>query len=450
LRLAVAAAWVALSVFLLAPPPGAAQGDQVAVARLRGIITPVAASYVDRALSTAEANGARAFVLQLDTPGGLDSAMRDIVQRILASPIPVVVYVAPPGARAGSAGVYITYSAHVAAMAPNTNIGSATPVSIGEGGETRLSDEMRSKVTNDAVAYIKSLAAARGRNAEWAEDAVRHAVNATAQEALELGVVNLLAGDLDELLRTIDGTRVTTSRGEVVVRTAGVPVERVEMQPLEGLLHSITDPTIAYLLLSLGSLALIYELSNPGAIFPGVVGGICLLLALYALGTLPVNLAGLLLIGFAMLLFLLDLTTPTHGVLTAGAIVSFVLGSAILINTPEGAPYFSVSPVAIGLMTLLLAGFFGVVVGSVVRSHRRRSVTGREGLLGLSARVRERLDPTGLVFVDGELWTATTEGPSVEKDALVEVVAVEGLRLRVRPLPAATEGAAPVEANVSG
>jgi membrane-bound serine protease (ClpP class) len=440
--------WVVLSATVPAAmaqvlPPGqparvSAQdsSDYVAVARLRGIINPAAASYVDRAIGAAETGGARLFVLELDTPGGLDSAMRQIVQRILSSTVPVVVYVAPQGARAGSAGMYITYSAHVAAMAPNTNIGSATPVAMGEGGEAKLSDDMRNKVVNDAVAYVKGLAEARGRNAEWAEDAVRQAVNATAQEALQLGVIDHVAPDLSSLLQAVDGQKVATARGEVVVESAGLRVERIEMQPHEALLHAITDPTVAYLLLSIGSLALIYELANPGAVFPGVVGGIALLVALYALGTLPVNLAGLLLIVFAMGLFVLDLVTPSHGILTAGAIVSFLLGSAILYNTPEGAPVFQVAPQAIIMMTLLLAGSFGIVLGSVVRSHRRPSVTGREGLLGQRGHVRQALDPEGMVFVEGELWTATTVGEPVPVGTAVEVVGVEGLRLHVRPVAA--------------
>jgi membrane-bound serine protease (ClpP class) len=220
-------------------------------------------------------------------------------------------------------------------------------------------------------------------------------------------------------------------------------MHRVEMDPHEALLHAITDPTMAYLLLSIGSLALVYELANPGSIFPGVVGGIALLLALYALGTLPVNLAGLLLIAFAMALFVLDLVTPSHGILTAGAIVSFLLGSAILFNTPEGAPVFQVAPQAIALMTALLAGFFGVILGTVVRSHRRRAVTGREGLLGQRGQVRQALDPEGMVFVEGELWSATAVGEHIPAGTAIEVVAVDGLRLQVRPVTVAQQG--PVE-----
>ena len=441
--------WLVLAAVSPAPPLYAAEGEHVAVARLRGIINPAAAAYVERAIGAAEANGARLLVLELDTPGGLDHSMRQIVQRILASRVPVAVYVAPPGARAGSAGMYITYSAHVAAMAPNTNIGSATPVSIGEGGEQKMSEEMRNKVVNDAVAYVKGLAAARGRNAEWAERAVREAANAPAQDALDLGVVEHVAPDLPSLLQALDGSSVSTVAGEIALRTAGLPVERVDMQPQEALLHSITDPTIAYLLISLGSLALIYELASPGAVFPGVVGGLALLLGLYGVGTLPVNLAGLLLIGFAMALFALDLVAPTHGVLTAGAIVAFLLGSAILFNTPEGAPFFQVAPTAIALMTIVLSSFFGIVLGAVFRSHHRPVVTGREGLIGARGQARQALDPDGLVFVEGELWSATAVGERIAAGATVEVTAVEGLRLLVRPVAVAIDALSRLPRRVS-
>lgn len=429
----LAAIWLGwLLVAATAGSPAEAQGDYVVVARLQGVINPPAASYVDRALTVAENDGAALVVLQLDTPGGLDSSMRLIVQRILASTVAVAVYVAPPGARAGSAGVYIAYSAQLAAMAPNTNIGSATPVSLAQNGEERMSEEMRSKVTNDAVAYVRGLADERGRNADWAEAAVRQAINVPAQEALQLGVINYVAADVPDLLRQADGALVATPRGPKTLRTAGLPVRSLEMLPPERLLHAITDPTIAYLLLSLGSLALIYELANPGAVLPGVVGGLALLLALYALGTLPVNLAGVLLILFAMGLFALDLVAPTHGVTTVGGVAAFLLGSAILINTPEGAPYLAVAPQAIALMTLSLALLFGLLLGTALRTQYRRPVTERDNLVGRRALVRAPLAPRGLVFVDGELWTARSGGGPVPAGASVEVVAVDGLCLEVR------------------
>jgi membrane-bound serine protease (ClpP class) len=305
---------------------------------------------------------------------------------------------------------------------------------------------MRSKVTNDAVAYIRGLADERGRNADWAEAAVREAINVPAQEALQLGVINYVATDVPDLLRQADGAQVVTARGPVTLHTAGLPARTLEMQPHERLLHAITDPTIAYLLLSLGSLALIYELASPGAILPGVVGGLALLLALYGLGTLPVNLAGVLLILFAMGLFAFDLVAPTHGAATVGGVAAFLLGSAILINTPEGAPYLAVAPQAIALVTLSLVAFFGLLLGTALRTQYRRPVTGRSNLLGRHAVVRAPLAPRGLVFVEGELWSARTAGDAIPAGATVEVVAVDGLCLDVRPA-AVSATAPPVPAS---
>lgn len=436
-----------LGLGLLGAALAGAQGSgQVLVAPLRDTVNPPLAQFIDRVIDQAEASRAAAVVLEMDTPGGLDSAMREINQRILASSVPVVVYVSPAGARAGSAGVYIAMAAHVAAMAPNTNIGSATPVAMGEGGEQRMSDEMRAKVQNDAAAYIRSLAQQRGRNAEWAERAVREGANVTAREAVELKVVDLLASSLDALLREIDGRVVSTARGEVKLATAEAPIERVEMNAVEALLHLISNPTIAYILLSLGSLGLFMELSNPGAILPGVVGGICLLLAFYALGTLPVNYAGLGLLLFGLLLFIADIFATSHGILTVGGTIAFVLGSLLLFNVPEAAPFFNLSLTVIGGVTLTLVAFMLFVVGAVVRSRGFRVVTGREGLVGQVGHAKTRLDPQGMVLVQGELWQATSAGGPIEAGQAVEVLGVEGLRLTVRPkeappfLPGASSG----------
>jgi membrane-bound serine protease (ClpP class) len=413
------------------PPPA------VDVVSARGVVNPTLAGFLTRAIDQAERDGAGALVVELDTPGGLDSSMRQIIQRILASRVPVIVYVAPPGGRAASAGVYITYAAHVAAMAPNTNIGSATPVAVGEGGaEAKLSSEMRAKITNDAVAYIRGLAERRGRNAEWAEQAVREAVNVTEQEALRLGIVNAVASDLPDLLRQVDGANVETAAGPLRLRTADAPIRRQEMGWVEAFLHAISEPTIAYILLSLGTMGLFFELSNPGSIFPGVVGGICLLLGFYALGTLPVNYAGLLLMGFALLLFAADLFAPSHGVLTAGGVAAFVLGSLLLFNVPEAAPWLGVSLWAVAGVSLAMALFFGFAVGAVARSHGRKVVTGREGLVGQVGRARGVLDPSGMVFVDGALWEARSEAGPIPAGEPVEVVGVDGLTLRVRPAAA--------------
>ncbi|HEX2987549.1 MAG TPA: nodulation protein NfeD [Chloroflexota bacterium] len=418
-----------------ASPHTYAQGDHVAVLSIKGIINPVAAGYVERALNEAESNGATAAIIEMDTPGGLDTSMRAIIQRIIAAKIPVIVYVSPQGARAGSAGVYITYAAQLAAMAPNTNIGSAHPVAMGDNGnEQQLSDTMAEKITNDAVAYIKGLAQTRGRNAEWAEKAVRESVNVTAQEALDLKVIDLVADDMNSLMDQVDGREVQLSSGKVTVRTRGLPLERISMDAMESLLHTVSDPTIAYILLSLGTLGLVFELSNPGAILPGVVGGISLLFALFGLGTLPVNIAGVMLIGFAFLLFVVDIFAPTHGVLTGGGVISFVLGSMMLINT-RNAPFLAISTSAIVAVSAALAGFFGFVVGAVVRSHRRRPVTGEAGLIGKVGRVKSSLEPGGMVFVDGELWRAISESGPIAEGELVEVVSTRGLTLVVVPHP---------------
>lgn len=409
-----------------------AQSPYAAVISVDGIINPAMASYVDRAIGQAEDTGATVIVIQMDTPGGLDTSMRAIIQRMIASKVPVVAYVAPSGARAASAGVYITYAAQIAAMAPSTNIGSAHPVALDQSGnEQQMTDTMTQKVTNDAVAYIRGLAQSRGRNADWAEQAVRNSVNITAQEALDQKVINVIASDVPSLLDKIDGMTVQVPDGNVTLKTKGLAIQQLDMSPTEGFLHIISDPTIAYILLSLGTLGLIFELSSPGAILPGVVGGMFLLFALFGLGTLPINMAGLLLIGFAFLLFVADIVAPTHGILTAGGVASFALGSSMLINTRD-APFLAISTTAIATLTLALTAFFVFVVGAVVRSRRRRPTTGREGMRGQIGRARTELAPGGMVFVDGALWEAVSETDRIAEGEAVEVVGERGLTLLVR------------------
>jgi membrane-bound serine protease (ClpP class) len=409
-----------------------AQSPYAAVISVDGIINPAMASYVDRAIGQAEDTGATVIVIQMDTPGGLDTSMRAIIQRMIASKVPVVAYVAPSGARAASAGVYITYAAQIAAMAPSTNIGSAHPVALDQSGnEQQMTDTMTQKVTNDAVAYIRGLAQSRGRNADWAEQAVRNSVNITAQEALDQKVINVIASDVPSLLDKIDGMTVQVPDGNVTLKTKGLAIQQLDMSPPEGFLHIISDPTIAYILLSLGTLGLIFELSSPGAILPGVVGGMFLLFALFGLGTLPINMAGLLLIGFAFLLFVADIVAPTHGILTAGGVASFALGSSMLINTRD-APFLAISTTAIATLTLALTAFFVFVVGAVVRSRRRRPATGREGMRGQIGRARTELAPGGMVFVDGALWEAVSETDRIAEGEAVEVVGERGLTLLVR------------------
>jgi membrane-bound serine protease (ClpP class) len=411
-----------------------AERPQVVVGKIDGIINPVMAGYVDRVIGEAERSNANAVIFYMDTPGGLSDAMRDINLRILASRVPVIVYVAPDGARAGSAGVYISYAAHLVAMAPATNIGSATPVAMDtNGGEAQMSPEMKNKVTNDAVAGIRALAEQRGRDPDFAERAVREGANLQASEALKANVVNYIAKDLPDLLRQADGARVNVSTGDVVLHTADAETRQANMSALESFLLTITNPTIAYILLSMGSLGLLLELYNPGSVFPGVIGGICLLLAFYALGTLPLNFAGLALIAFGLLLFGLEPFLTSHGILAAGGATSFVIGSLLLINAPE-EPFLQVSLVAIAAVTAVLLGFFLVVITAVVRSRRRRVVTGREGLLGATGVVRRDLEPgrTGIVLVQGELWQAVAPDGKLSTGERVVVQAVDGLLLTVR------------------
>ena len=403
----------------------------LSVVPVKGIINPVMSSYVDRAIGEAEDGGAAAIVLEMDTPGGLDSSMREIIKRMISSRVPVIVYVSPPGSRAASAGVYITLAAHVAAMAPNTNIGSASPVAMGEGGEAQMSDTMKAKVTNDAVAYIRGLANSRGRNVDWAEKAVREAVNIPAEEAQSINVVDLVAPNMASLLEQADGRKVRLASGEVTLSTKGVTVRQSGMSPVESFLHVISDPTIAYILLSLGTLGLIFELSNPGAILPGVAGGIFLLFALFGLGTLPINIAGVLLISFAFLLFVAEIWVPTHGILTGGAIISFVLGSMLLINTRD-APFLAISTGAIAGVTIGLTAFFVFLLAAVVRIRRKPSTMGMAGIIGQKGEARTPLNPRGMVFIDGALWEAVSEGGEIAEGESVEVVEAKGFSLTVR------------------
>src|SRR5216683_8359761 len=421
------------AAFLFSTAAAQADRPEVVVSEIRGIINPVMAGYVDRVITDAEKTNAPAVVFYMDTPGGLSEAMREINLRILASRVPVIVYVGPDGARAGSAGVYISYAAHLVAMAPATNIGSATPVAMDtNGGEAQMSREMKNKVTNDAVAGIRSLAEQRGRDPDFAERAVREGANLQASEALKANVINYIAGDLPDLLRQMDGARVHVQNADVVMHTAAAPTRRADMSALESFLLTITNPTIAYILLSMGSLGLLLELYNPGSIFPGVIGGICLLLAFYALGTLPLNFAGLALIAFGLLLFGLEPFLTSHGILAAGGATSFVAGSLLLINAPE-APYLQISVFAIAAVTVVLLGFFLVIVAAVLTSRRRKVVTGREGLLGATGVVRRELAPgsNGIVLVQGELWQAVAPDGRLAVDERVIVQAIDGLLLTV-------------------
>jgi membrane-bound serine protease (ClpP class) len=443
----------AFTLLALSASASAQSQQEVVVGKINGIINPVMSSYVDRVITDAEHSHAQAVVFYMDTPGGLSDAMRDINLRIERSNVPVIIYVAPNGARAGSAGVYISYAAQLVGMAPATNIGSATPIAEDtHGGEAQMSPEMKAKVTNDAAASIQALAQQRGRDPTFAERAVREGANLQASDAKQSNVVNYIATDLADLLKQADGATVEVASGPVTLHTANAPTRQADMSALESFLLTITNPTIAYILLSMGSLGLLLELYNPGAVFPGVIGGIALLLAFYALGTLPLNFAGLALIAFALLLFGLEPFLTAHGILAAGGAVAFVLGSILLINTPD-APYLQVSPFAIAAVTALLVGFFAVLVSAILRARRRRAVTGREGLVGAEGVVRRDIQPgrAGLVLVQGELWQAIASEGRLTANERVIVQTVDGLLLTVRRasdvIPAPSRPASPVHAK---
>lgn len=402
---------------------------EVVVLTVKGIINPVMADYVARGILEAEERGAEACVIQMDTPGGLDTAMRDIVQDIVNARVPVVVYVSPSGGRAASAGVFITVSAHIAAMSPNTAIGAASPVSIGEGGEQEISETMREKVMNDAAAYIRSLAGTRGRNVDWAEQAVREAVSATEDEALELKVIDLVANDLRDLLNSIDGRAVTMSDGSVaVLETRGIVVRELEMTWIEEFLLAISDPNIAFILLGLAGIGLWVEITNPGLVFPGAFGAISLILALFSLGNLPVNIAGVLLIAVAFILFIVEAINSGFGVAFTGGMIAFIIGSLILF---KGGPMFQIDWWVIVAVAVCLAAFFAFIIYKLAALRKVKAQTGYEEIIGENVVVRQALEPEGTVFYRGELWNAVSQSGNVPVGATVTVKKIEGLKLFV-------------------
>ena len=412
-----------LTLVLVAAPATAAP---VASITLEGVVGPVMVRLVETAIERAHASGAPALVIQLDTPGGLERSMRVICQRLLNAPLPVIVYVAPTGARAASAGVFITMAAHVAAMAPATNIGAAHPVALGGGNADKTSMK---KVENDAAAFARSIAAERGRNVEWAEKAVRESVSITDRDAVRLKVVDLVAESMPDLLAKVDGRTVRTTKGPVTLATRGAPVTAIEIGMRDRFLNLITDPNVAYVLMMLGMLGLFFELSNPGVILPGVIGGISLILAFFAFQSLPINYAGLLLILFGIVLLVAEIKVVSHGVLAIGGIVAMALGSLMLYDVAE-VPFRISWPViltTVGATALL----FLFVLTAGVRALHRRPQLGAPGMIGQIGIAREPLAPIGHVAVRGELWRAVAEGGPVDAGASVRVVDVEGLTLKV-------------------
>lgn len=416
---------LAYALVLLTPLTPSALDKQVRIIKVQATINPTIADFIISSIGKAASAGDEAIIIELDTPGGLDSAMRDIIRELMNPPLPVVVYVHPSGGRAASAGALITLAANIAAMTPGTNIGAAHPVNIG-GGD--VGKEMNEKITNDAVAYIKGLAEKRGRNVEWAGKAVKESASIPAEEALRLNVVDILAGDMDDLLSQLDGRKVMTSKGEKTLSTKGARTLQDEMGLGRKILNAVSDPNVAYILMMLGIYGLFFELANPGAIFPGVVGGICLLLAFYAFQTIPVNYAGILLILLAIVLFVAEAMIVSYGVLALGGIVAMFLGSIMLFESP--LPYLRASLYVIIPTVLATAGLFIAAFALALRAQFRKTQTGAEGMIGQTGEAKSRIAPHGKVFVAGEYWDADSD-EVIEEGEKIKVVALNGLNVKV-------------------
>ncbi|MBB2150280.1 NfeD family protein [Pedobacter gandavensis] len=404
--------------------------QKVVVVKIDGAINPVSASFIHDEIEKAAKDRAVCLVIKLNTPGGLLQSTRSIVSDILVAPLPVVVYVAPSGAHAGSAGVFITLAAHIAAMAPGTNIGAAHPISLV--GQT--DSVMNVKATNDAAAFIRSIAEKRKRNLKWPEDAVRNSLAITENEALKLKVIDDIAWNERALLNQIDGRMVELNTGQVTLHTKGATIQYVKMSVAEKLLDFISIPDVAYLLLMLGMIGICFELFNPGAILPGIVGVISLILAFYAMNTLPVNYAGLLLIAFALLLFLLEIKITSHGFLATGGVASLLLGSMMLFKSSSSLDMIKISSGIITSVTLVFTVFFLCVIGLGIKAQRLKTVTGIQLLLGKTGEVLSQLDPYGQVEINGEVWIAESLTGKISISERVKVVRIKGLTLFVEPV----------------
>ena len=401
---------------------------KVVIISVDGTINPSSAEYINSGIKHALEENAECLIIKLNTPGGLLKSTRVIVSDILDSEVPVVVFVYPGGSQAASAGVFITLAGHVAVMAPGTNIGAAHPVTL-QGEQDSIMNE---KATNDAAAFIRTISEKRERNVKWAEDAVRKSLSITETEALKENVIDTIAVSIEDLLEKIDGREITLSFGEKILRTKDAGVVNIEMDFKQRILDLLSDPNIAYILLMIGIYGIIFELYNPGAIFPGVIGGISIILAFYSMHTLPVNYAGLALIIFSVILFILEIKVVSHGLLTIGGVISLILGSIMLINTESTLEAMRISWQVILVTVILTAGFFIFAISFGIKAQGRKPTTGIEGIVGEVGEAISSLEPEGQIRVHGEVWNAESlEGP-ISEGTKVKVAQVSNLKLLVR------------------
>ncbi len=408
--------------------PASLAAQKVISIKIDGAINPVTAEFIHRSLQVARTEKAECLLIHLNTPGGLLESTRKIVSDILESPVPVVVFVSPAGSRAASAGVFITLSADIAAMAPGTNIGAAHPVALQGGMDSTMSE----KATNDAAAFIRAIAEKRKRNLAWAEEAVRQSISITENEALQKNVIDLVAKNTAELLSDIDGKSIPLNSGTVTLHTRNAQVETVNMKSSEELLALLSDPNIAYVLLLLGIFGILFEFYNPGAIFPGIIGVISLILSFYSMSALPINYAGLALLIFSIILFLLEIKIASHGLLALGGIVSLLLGSIMLIRPESSLDVIGISRSVIVTAVIVTALFFFFVIGIGLKAQKRKPVTGVEGIMEETGESLEILDPTGTVRIHGETWNAESVGGKINKGEKVQVTAMKDLKLYVK------------------
>jgi membrane-bound serine protease (ClpP class) len=408
--------------------PAQAQEKFAAVIKINDVITPAVAEFISRSIEQATKENASCLIIQMDTPGGLDLSMRDIIKDMMGAEIPIIVYVGPSGARAASAGAIITIAADIAAMAPGTNIGAAHPVALGGG---KMDRTMAEKVINDSVAYVKSLAQKRGRNVDWAVRAVKESVSIPETEALKIKVIDLIAKDINELLEKIDGKTVEKPKGAIKLATKGMKIREIEMGFRQRFLATMSNPNIAYILMMIGLVGLYFELAHPGAIFPGVIGGISLILAFFAFRTLPVNYAGVLLIILGVILFILEIKVASYGLLTVGGLISLAIGSIMLFDSP--APFLRASFAVIIPTVLATAGFFIFVLGAALKAQLAKPTTGSEGIIGEIGVAKTRLALEGKIFVHGEWWNAYAD-EVIEPEEKVRVLKNEGLKLKVEKM----------------